>query len=415
MREAEVQDWFVKHLLADDWEVGIESPDHGDVRATRGKFTMIAQVKGMTSDTSTDIDTGYGQLLRHMPGPGNCRFALVVPESALNAANRVTESVRTKLGVELWTVSDDGNVGCLPKTVSMPKQGDLGHPFFAYGIFKPGEIAYFQIKDFVLEHANAQIDGQLRSRDGIPILDDRVKTQQVNGHRIVFKPGTEQSAYAAIGAMEPESQYKWRVANGMNYLGGVSPNKGTPRDEVNQSYPDLHNSWSSWNDLVFRDGLELVDEVVEAVEAATYDTDGNRIGSPTPRIFFELQGAYMLLWSAIERYVSLRYGLGGSASVMSRVTMLATEEAFKNALGEVPELKARQIYRSDSPTKKVLTFDSADPDNTLKYLYQVRSNVTHRGKDMVPDWLMLHAATKELLRVFRSVLVAARRDSLDPV
>ncbi|MDT5106891.1 MAG: hypothetical protein QOI25_4404, partial [Mycobacterium sp.] len=43
--------------------------------------------------------------------------------------------------------------------------------------------------------------------------------------------------------------------------------------------------------------------------------------------------------------------------------------------------------------------------------YQVRSNVTHRGKQEPLDWDLLHTATTEVLRIFRDVLYAAEKDA----
>jgi hypothetical protein len=49
---------------------------------------------------------------------------------------------------------------------------DLTLPFFAYGLFRPGQIAYFQIREYVQEAiAGVEVKGQLRIRDGLPMID----------------------------------------------------------------------------------------------------------------------------------------------------------------------------------------------------------------------------------------------------
>jgi hypothetical protein len=48
-----------------------------------------------------------------------------------------------------------------------PGTADLGLPFFAYGIFSPGQIAFFQIKNYVRQVTAASAAGNLRIRDGV--------------------------------------------------------------------------------------------------------------------------------------------------------------------------------------------------------------------------------------------------------
>jgi hypothetical protein len=45
------------------------------------------------------------------------------------------------------------------------------------------------------------------------------------------------------------------------------------------------------------------------------------------------------------------------------------------------------------------------------YYYQVRSNITHRGKAVVTDYDTLGKSAKELLPIFRAVLAAAEQDA----
>ena len=46
----------------------------------------------------------------------------------------------------------------------------LDLPFFAYGIFKPGQIAYSKIRDLDFEMKEASINYLMKQRDGVPIL-----------------------------------------------------------------------------------------------------------------------------------------------------------------------------------------------------------------------------------------------------
>ena len=85
-------------------------------RASRsGSSSAYAEVKGRTKSRSgAGLDTLYGQLLRRMPvqevGDPDTRFAVVIPTGAEPAALRVPRRVRDLLRIDIYAVSDDGQV-----------------------------------------------------------------------------------------------------------------------------------------------------------------------------------------------------------------------------------------------------------------------------------------------------------------
>jgi hypothetical protein len=108
MTEAEVVSAFAAWLVSEGWSVRTEV-DHVDVLADRDGVTLLAEAKGQTSSTGLDVDTAYGQLLRRMrPGIEELRYALVVPSSALRAAERVRPEIRAVLKIELYVVAENG-------------------------------------------------------------------------------------------------------------------------------------------------------------------------------------------------------------------------------------------------------------------------------------------------------------------
>jgi hypothetical protein len=91
-----------------------------DVMARKGNETIYAEVKGRTkSRPGGGLDALYGQLLRRMPaeevGDPNTRFAVVVPTGRYyeEAAVRVPRRVRDVLRIDVYAVSDDGQVEML--------------------------------------------------------------------------------------------------------------------------------------------------------------------------------------------------------------------------------------------------------------------------------------------------------------
>src|SRR3954447_18320539 len=105
---------FRQWLEAQGWETETEA-EFVDVVARRGNETIYAEVKGRTkSRPGAGLDTLYGQLLRRMAvedaDDPNTRFAVVIPTGAEAAALRVAKRVRELLRIDIYTVSDDGQV-----------------------------------------------------------------------------------------------------------------------------------------------------------------------------------------------------------------------------------------------------------------------------------------------------------------
>ncbi|MDN5851876.1 MAG: hypothetical protein L0K86_03330 [Actinomycetia bacterium] len=268
----------------------------------------------------------------------------------------------------------------------------MERPFFAYGIFQPGQLAYFQLGDSVAGWQRVQLPGALLIRDGLPIADLR-KNGTVAGAVLTFKPGDSEHVYRRIGAMEPRKHYRWDVVTiagaEINLLVGRSPAKG--------SVPFGKAEWDGWDDPLLTTALEVVEETLDEPGVFAWDL----------KPLFRLQMAYLLLWSSIERYVSLRYHLGGIA----KVNRLATEQAFGRSLRQHVEGQ-RWVFRSDEPTKRV-ALDPGQPAEAVRYYYQVRCNITHRGKAAVVDHATVRRSLAELLAIFRDVLRAARSDAVE--
>jgi hypothetical protein len=273
---------------------------------------------------------------------------------------------------------------------------DTERPFFAYGLFRPGQLAFFQLRELVSSITDpTQVKGSLLLRDGLPIMDQRGQGG-VNGSLIIFLPGRAAEAYARISAMEPDKHYRWHKTE----VDGTSANVLIGRNPQKGSVPCEDAEWNGWHDPLFTAALEVVEETLES---QNFDWDLKPL--------FRLQMAYLLLWSSIERYVSLRYHLGDQ--VMDKIKHLAYEPAFSEGLRLRVQQK-REVYRADRPEDKEL-LEPESPEKSLRYYYQVRSNITHRGKGVVRDYDRVRNSLAELLPIFRDVLAAAQRDAQYPI
>jgi len=108
---------FRRWLEAQGWTTEAEK-GYIDVVARRGNETIYAEVKGRTKGRpGAGLDTLYGQLLRRMPATevddSGTRFAVVVPAGSEAAALRVPSRVRELLRIDVYVVSDEGDVEVL--------------------------------------------------------------------------------------------------------------------------------------------------------------------------------------------------------------------------------------------------------------------------------------------------------------
>ncbi len=281
-----------------------------------------------------------------------------------------------------------------PKPLDPPERTDL--PYFAYGLFKPGELAYGQIEHF-LEGApvEEQVAGALYVRDGLPLLSPDGR-KPVIGHLLRFRGGEAEEAYARICAFEPRKHYSWgtvRLENTgatANALLGDNPDKGSIQDE--------RGVWTGRLDPVLARGLSVVREAS--------DRDARKkFASVPPDSFdwprlFRLQMAYLFLWTIIERYAALRYG--PTLGPMQKVTKFGQDPSFRRALKRVVNRTGR-VYDSRNPGSRA-DLDPDRPVASAKYYYYVRSNLSHRGKGAWNDGEIVRRSLLELQEIVRHVL-----------
>ena len=263
-------------------------------------------------------------------------------------------------------------------------------PFFAYGLFKPGELCFFRIRDFVKSYDKAEVNGRLKERDGIPLLDEG--NSEIEGYLIYFKNGKEMKAYRRIIKIEPGKVYRWVV---IDFENGESANVlfGRRSDTGSSELEDL-TSWSGKNDPFFKEALDEVEEI--------YDKDKSKEHADDYRDLFRLQMAYMLLWSSIERYAGFRYHFKKDAT--KKVKQIAEETCFAKILKKNVKRKDDIFGAADLEAYRL---DPKYPEKSIDYYYQVRSNVVHRGKTVVKDFHILRSALGELLPIFRELLEEA--------
>ena len=277
--------------------------------------------------------------------------------------------------------------------MNLPNRKDL--PFFAYGIFKPHQLGFSRIKELTKSINEGKVEGILKERDGVPLLISSSESW-IKGFLIYFNGGKEKEAYNRITEIEPDVVYRWdeiKVNIKENEI--ITANVLLGKREQRGS-SDLENcdEWDGKSDPLFKYGLEEVEVILK--DNPDFDWEY--------RSLFRLQMAYALLWSAIERYASLKYHLGDQ--VCKKVFRIAEENSFIESLKR-NVASARTVFSAADLEKR--TLDPNDPGKSIRYYYQIRSNAVHRGKAVTRDFETVKLSLKELLAIFRDLLNEAFR------
>ena len=274
------------------------------------------------------------------------------------------------------------------ETLDFPE--DIGLPFFAYGIFKPGQLAYSKIRNHVDEEnlRHIEIGYGMRHRDGVPILmHGECGHCHTKGVVITFRRNQERKAYDIIRKTLLNALYQWKTIeiNGkdVNILFGVDPDNGSDPIESHRERVDFDGK----NDPLFNEAMELIERNLNSDNACNMES------------FFELQMNYMLLWTAIDRYSSLKFNRPYKNQNYER---FANQKAFRDGIKRYGGGYHRPVYSTDD--LRMHEFNVDDHIESIYYYYTLRCNVVHRGKSMFNDYDLLETATRELLEIFKDVL-----------
>ena len=278
----------------------------------------------------------------------------------------------------------------------LPKDDRL--PFFAYGLFKSNQIAHERLRPYVKKVETRILDGCfLAERDGIPLLGSAeqmkiapqnfpIYVTQVRGEVITFKPDDARKAYRSISALEPSNVYSWSTveinSENVNVLVGKNIFRGSQALD--------NDSW----DMISHD--PFIGELETMIGRLLEDDERNTS-------VVELQAAYIMLWTGIERLVALRYSMKKreERDILKHLSENSKIAAIFDETLEKPN-SFRGLYSSTKPRDKV-SFISGDTEKCLKYLRLIRHNVVHRGKGGFADSDLTIAALGFAHQIFKKL------------
>ena len=285
------------------------------------------------------------------------------------------------------------------KTLNRPT--DINLPYFAYGLFKPNQLAYNKIHDLVLKHHSSKIKAEMYIKDGIVLLkiNENTKTT-INGELFYFKKGDEKEAYDRIRVFEPKKFYKWQkttvIINNQevkaNVLVGVNIKNSKLLSQNNFEYEDPF----------FNEALNEIELILNEDEKNQQNNEW--INSDNIQHIFRLQMAYLLLWTCIKRFSFLKYPLIDNTN--NQYKLIAKEPAFEKTLKNLVKEK-RQIYSSNYLNESILNPES--PEKSLDYYHDLRFYGVHK-ETVLEDYKIIKSSLKELLIIFKEIIEYSKHE-----
>lgn len=272
---------------------------------------------------------------------------------------------------------------------------------FDYGLVKPGQPAHDLVAGAVVRtEPSTMPTGGLRIRDGLPLLDPE-GTVGVEGALLTFAPGQEKAGYTTVCTIAPRQHYRWDMVEmrvdgrpgRVNVLRGRHPDRGSP--------DEWFSSWSAAEDPVLRFAPVAVRAAALVAAAAPLPN----LAGDDPALwdrFFGLQSAYLLLWSAVERFTALAYGPGQPA--LERTWRLGDDVRFRDcvvAAGVAPSAKTPD---SRDPTRARRIRE--DGSGAMFSWDAARHMVGHPGRTAYLDGVLLRRSLIDLHDTFRLLLLA---------
>jgi len=282
----------------------------------------------------------------------------------------------------------------------MPMPEDPTLRFFSYGIFRPGQLGFLQLKDLTEKAEPDAVDGwSLWLRQGMSVLvraEDGCDRAQ--GTVLTFERGHEMGAYRVICKMQPQYHYVWEGP--LVTQGGARVNclVGRVDEERPHTVPGLSEQlpFDFQKDKFHDEALRFLTEQGKKLLHTFQGWDS----------LFQLETLYILLWSSIERYLMMRYLLNGDISDKLR---LMSQDAFLQQVLDNTPISPHVTRRSDNPSfARASRSDKAF--DLLLYYYQIRCNLVHHGKEG-DDYGLLYDAFNELLPAFKKTADHAYKQS----
>lgn len=262
-------------------------------------------------------------------------------------------------------------------------------PFFAYGIFKEGQLAHARIKDYVERVEPDDIPRKMHIRDGMPVITGEDDAAYITkGDKIFFNDKNEE-AYEAISSIQPGNIYKWSTVDI-----DKEPFNVLITDEIGGTFVNVDkegkyiDEFDGHNDPFFSRVPSFIREELAKIDYEDEDS------------VFRIQMLYTLLWSAIDRYCTLKYEVSNRQN--DYLKSLSEDEVFIEAFNIIRPKARKPIHSAKNAS--TYYFNLKKENFIVNFYYTIRCNVVHRGKESGNNIEALEDSLNDLLNIFNKMI-----------
>lgn len=289
--------------------------------------------------------------------------------------------------------------------MEMLERTDL--PYFEYGPFKPGEPAHYQIKNLISSEMPATVQGFLFVRDGMPMLEPSSEGT-IYGYLLTFDDANSKAAYQKITDYYPYATHQWGIIHFAD--SGQDCNCVIRKPPHHPDYDDIANydaisTWSAKDDPLFSKAIHIIAQDKKRLEAIHFDKDeGEKFDWNG---YYELQMRYLLLWSILERFMSLNIkfnverGSHGQSTIKQQFA--GTYQPFSDACNS--HISEKLYVRSYNNPNEYKMLQADQPQRCIEFFHRLRSNIIHRGKSAEFDGNRLQKSYIMLYKIVREILI----------
>lgn len=291
------------------------------------------------------------------------------------------------------------------ESAGLPEDTTL--PFLTYGFYKPNQLAFSTIEKYVYHIEHASLNNWLEHVNGMPVLtNESFDDFKVDAYILEFKYAQQEKAYKTIGYSKNRHIYRWEVMKVNGRKVNILMNNS------HRSYPTYTPSWQNYDwrrDPVFLYTLKYLDKHIARLK----NESENKFDMRDFEAFIEIQSLYMVLWAALDRFLTFRYGKSKTRNVKE----LSQESFFKESLSKnYNALSKQEFFKSsyENENWKNLVFSAEDltpyelnpqkPTCSAMYYYTLRNNVVHAGKMMPEERNIILNALLGLTEIYRDIL-----------
>lgn len=289
---------------------------------------------------------------------------------------------------------------------------DIKLPFLAYGFYKPHQLAYSTIKGYVYNKEHITINNVLNHINGMPVLERETRDDlKVDAYIMDFKFPKRKIAYRTIGFGKNRHIYEWEV---IDIEGGEVNVLMNASDKSDPIYSPAWDNYDWRGDPIFKSTLNYLDNQIDKFKIIF----GKKYSAVLFEDFIEVQSTYMTLWTALDRFLTFRYG----DTKTWNVKKLSKEQFFIDSLKKNYDALSKQEFYKDPYYNKEwkkeifstedLTEYKLDPNKptcSAMYYYTLRNNVVHAGKMMPKELNIVLNGLLGLTEIFRDVLKAVKK------